>query len=355
MNDVSERLFEWYKNHKRDLPWRRTRDPYFIWISEIIFQQTRIEQGLGYYERFVEKYPNVNDLASADEENVLKSWQGLGYYSRARNLHYSAKHIMNELNGMFPNTYDEILKLKGVGPYTAAAIASISFNLPYPVIDGNVQRLISRLFCIQEAVNNSLGMKLISESIQIIFNSVCPGDFNQAMMEFGARICKSQNPKCDECVLNESCRAYKTGLVEKLPLKVKNKKPKDLFIYYYVIGIKKKANQHYYFRKRGNEGIWRGLYDFPSLESNSELKKSTIIEHPYILDLLGNTQVEVLDISAYQKHQLSHKNIKACFILLKLKEELKSFLCEDLQLTQASKMDELPVPKLIFNFIKTLK
>lgn len=353
MNDVNERLIKWYNNHKRDLPWRRTRDPYFIWISEIIFQQTRIDQGLSYYKRFVNKYPTVHELASADEQDVLKSWQGLGYYSRARNMHYSAKYIVNELNGVFPDRYDEILKLKGVGPYTAAAIASISFNLPHPVIDGNVQRLMSRIFSIQEAVNTSLGMKMIANHLQLIFSPENPGDFNQAMMEFGARICKPQNPKCDECVLIESCQAYREGLVHKLPLKVKNNKPKDLFLYYYVISFMKNGNKHLYFRKRDHKGIWRGLYDFPSLESNHELSKHSIIKHPAILDLLGDVKAEIVDISAYQKHQLTHKNIKACFILLNLTQALKSSPSKALYLTEASKIDELPVSKLVANFLES--
>jgi len=203
----SNQLIYWYLNNRRDLPWRKTTNPYHIWLSEIILQQTRVDQGMDYYLKFIQNFPTVNDLAIAPEEKVLKLWQGLGYYSRARNLHFSAKYIVNELNSVFPSTYNDIIKLKGVGDYTASAVSSICFNEPMAVVDGNVYRVLARYFGILTPINTSKGIKEFKKLAQQLLNKEDPATNNQAIMEFGARMCKPQNPDCNSCPLNDSCSA----------------------------------------------------------------------------------------------------------------------------------------------------
>ena len=215
----SKQLAQWYLQNKRDLPWRGSTNPYEIWLSEIILQQTRVDQGMGYYYKFIEHFPSVNHLAKASEDQVLKLWQGLGYYSRARNLHFSAKYIVNELNGEFPIGYTNILKLKGVGDYTASAIASICFNEPAAVVDGNVYRVLARYFGIFTPINSSKGIKEFKMLAQKLLNTEIPGTHNQAIMEFGARMCKPQNPDCEICPLNSSCVALEKKEIKMLPVK----------------------------------------------------------------------------------------------------------------------------------------
>ena len=339
MKVVREKLLEWYKINKRDLPWRHTKDPYCIWISEIIFQQTRIDQGLEYYKRFVQCFPNVKMLSEASEEEVLKLWQGLGYYSRARNLHYSAKYIMSELNGKFPNTYDEIIKLKGVGPYTAAAISSICFGIPTPVIDGNVQRFISRLFVISEAVNTSSGQKMISNAIEKIFSKLEPGDFNQAMMEYGATICKPVNPECDYCCFNTECLAFQRGIVSELPNKVKAKAPKSRFLIYKIYKRILEGEAQYLLYKRDNKSIWKGLYEFPYEEFISKKNIQSELNEP------KSSYASVCHLEPL-KHQLSHQTIFAFPILIDIDDKLPINVTKA-EWYSVEQIQELPVSKLI--------
>ena len=215
--NFSNNLIKWYSVNKRSLPWRETVNPYYIWLSEIILQQTQIKQGLPYYLSFTKEFPNIFDLANADETRVLNLWQGLGYYSRARNLHFTAKFIANELNGIFPDTYQDLIKLKGVGDYTASAIASICYNKPTPVVDGNVYRFLSRYFGIETPINSSKAKKEFKDLAQELIDVRNPAEFNQAIMEFGARQCKPQNPDCEKCPFNSSCVALQKNLIKKLP------------------------------------------------------------------------------------------------------------------------------------------
>jgi len=219
-------LIYWYLHNKRDLPWRKSKNPYYVWLSEIILQQTRVAQGLPYFLNFTKAFPTVFDLAEAKENTVLKLWQGLGYYSRARNLHFSAKYIKNELNGIFPTTYKDLLKLKGVGDYTASAIASICFNEPTAVVDGNVYRVLSRYFGIKTPINSTEGIKEFKKLAQTLIHTKDPGTYNQAIMDFGATLCKPKNPLCNECPFANSCVSLEKNLINELPIKEKKVKLK---------------------------------------------------------------------------------------------------------------------------------
>lgn len=260
----SNSLINWYLQNKRNLPWRETSNPYNIWLSEIILQQTRVTQGLPYYLKFIENFPTVHDLAKAEEETVLKLWQGLGYYSRARNLHTTAKYISFELGGNFPNNYTDLLQLKGVGEYTAAAIASISFNENIAVVDGNVFRVLARYFGIELDISQSKTKK----EFQKVANDLLPKGkatvFNQAMMEFGARQCVPQNPDCENCVLNTSCFALQKNKIKELPIKTKKLKIKNRYLNYVVV---KDKNEHFLIEQRTENGIWKNLYQFSLIET----------------------------------------------------------------------------------------
>ena len=272
---VEGKILDWYEVHKRILPWRGITDPYKIWISEIILQQTRVVQGLEYYERFIDRFPDVHALAIADEQEVLKYWQGLGYYSRARNLHSAARSIETRFGGKFPDSYELILSLKGIGEYTAAAIASFAFNLPCPVVDGNVFRFLSRLFAIEEPVDTSKGKKLFAELAGRLMDKRQAGLFNQAIMEFGALQCVPASPDCEECPLAAHCLAKTLGKVSEFPVKRNKTKIKELYLYYFYIH----SDEFIFLRKREGKGIWQNLYEFPSVESEIPLEFEDLIKH----------------------------------------------------------------------------
>ena len=297
-------LIDWYNNHKRDLPWRHTKDAYKIWLSEVMLQQTRVAQGLPYYEKFVERYPTVYDMAQADEQEILTLWQGLGYYSRARNMHAAAKTVKDNYSGIFPNNYTDILSLKGVGEYTAAAIASFAFDLPHPVVDGNVYRVISRLFAIKEPINKPLGQKAIRAAVSEIFDAKRPALFNQAIMEFGALHCTPKKPLCTFCPLQDNCLAYEKGLVNTLPHKEGKTKVKNVVHSYLYFQHKENT----YIEKR-ESGIWQNLHQFPLAEEN--LTPSELIE---MANLLIENKVSLeIGPSFSTTHLLSHRKIAAHF------------------------------------------
>lgn len=314
MPDVS-RLLNWYEKNRRDLPWRRTRDPYKIWLSEIILQQTRVDQGLSYYLQFVENFPEIQQLADADEDEVLKLWQGLGYYSRARNMHQAAKFITKELQGKFPDNYDEILKLKGVGPYTAAAISSIVFDEPRPVIDGNVMRVISRWYAMEEAVDSTIGKKQIAEILERLIDRKNPGQFNQAMMEFGARYCKPKNPDCENCIFSDKCLAFKQKKVGQIPKKLGKVKIRNRYFYYLVMKVGTPNKVFTLLWKRSGNDIWKGLYEFPLLELDAAVSNEKILEHPFFKSHLNQQNPIIKHISQPIVHQLTHQKITARFFI----------------------------------------
>lgn len=305
---ISNTIISWYHQHKRDLPWRNTTDPYFIWLSEIILQQTRVEQGRPYYEHFVFKYPDVSALANASSEEVMRSWQGLGYYSRARNLHFAAKQVQQQYNGVFPSNYSELLNLKGVGEYTAAAIASFAFKECKPVLDGNVYRFLARYYGVHTAINTP---KAKTEFINIandIIDKNQPDTFNQAIMEFGALQCKPQNPDCQNCPLQTSCWANSNNKVADLPKKDKKLKRRARYFHYFVL----KNKDGYAFKKRTEKDIWQELHEFPLIETEKELSEQEILELALESNLVSD-KMEVIKISEKIKHVLSHQDIFARF------------------------------------------
>ena len=301
---ITAHLIAWYNDNKRDLPWRHTKDPYHIWLSEIILQQTRVNQGLPYYNKFVNQYPKITDLAKADEQEVLSLWQGLGYYSRARNMHAAAKKIVSEHNEIFPNNYKDILALNGVGTYTAAAIGSFAFDLPHPVIDGNVIRFISRLFAIALPVDKSEGRKAIELAVNEVFDPKHAASWNQAIMEFGAMHCTPKKPLCDMCPFQEKCLGYAQNMVASLPVKAGKTKVKNIEQHYFVFIHKNDT----YIEQR-TQGTWKNMYQFPMYEEN--LKASQIGDAAQEL-LKDSIPIKIQDSFA-TKHILSHRNISAFF------------------------------------------
>jgi A/G-specific adenine glycosylase len=346
MIDFSRLLMVWYKQNRRDLPWRETKNPYKIWLSEIILQQTRVEQGLNYYLKFIEHYPTVNDLAQANEEEVLKLWQGLGYYSRARNLHYTAIEIVQNHQSKFPKTLKEIKNLKGIGDYTAAAILSFSYNKPYPVIDGNVYRVLSRIFGIEDYIDSPKGRNVFKILAEELIDKKNPAIYNQAIMEFGAIHCKPKLPLCEDCCFQYNCYAYKNNEINNLPKKEKQTKQRNRFFNYLVItdGIEIILN------KRTEKDIWEGLFDFPLIETNQSVDDFTkIITKDYRWLLKKENTVSK---SHEHIHQLSHQKIHAVFWKIKTKT-LKRV--EDAHLiTPIKTIESYPVPKLVENYIKSL-
>ncbi len=301
-------LNTWYEENKRDLPWRRTRDPYRVWLSEVILQQTRVEQGRAYYERFLEEFPTVQDLASASLEKVMLIWQGLGYYNRARNLHHTARYIAEKRGGRFPEAYEGLLQLKGVGEYTAAAIASFCFQEPKPVLDGNVKRVLARLFGIQERIDTHAAIKRIREKAETMIDSRDPATFNQAIMEFGALHCKPAAPFCSSCPFREECVAYRENMVETLPRKGKKRGIRDRFFNYLVI----RDDEGVFLQKRGESDIWKGLYEFPLIETRKKTGAKKLQEEVDFLTITGG-EGRIMSAPVEITHQLSHQRILARF------------------------------------------
>lgn len=353
--DFRKALPAWYEVHKRPLPWRHVNDPYLIWVSEIILQQTTVEQGLPYYLNFAETFPSVQALAAADEQEVLKLWQGLGYYSRARNMHKTAREIVEKYAGVFPDNYDTVIKLSGVGPYTAAAILSFAYGQPYPVADGNVMRVVSRLFAIEEAVNSSAGVKAVNSKIQELFDAENPGTFNQAMMEFGALHCRKHNPLCESCFANAYCEAFQKNIQQWLPVKQSSRKPTIRYFVYLVPVIEINGIQHTFLKKRTEKDIWHNLYDFPLFETTETFTPESFIKSRIFASFLKENKLKRKDIhllpfSKSITHKLTHRTIEALFIpvhmpIFKLPP---AFTCVPFGI-----IDQYPLPKLVENYLIT--
>jgi A/G-specific adenine glycosylase len=310
---ISDVLLKWYETNKRELPWRNTKNPYNIWVSEIILQQTRVNQGYDYYYRFIKRFPDVTSLASASIDEVIKQWEGLGYYSRARNMHTAANQIVNDFNWQFPDNYNDLIKLKGVGEYTAAAIASIAYNQPVALVDGNVYRVISRVQGDFTPINSSAGKKQFFNLANEWLDHNNPGTFNQAIMEFGALQCTPQNPGCESCVIQQHCYAFKNNCVQQLPVKIKNKKIKTRYFYYFGI----KHGKSVFIRQRKEKDIWQELYQFPLIEKDNPVSDQQIINE--FKEYWQLEDFEIHHISKEHKHQLTHQLIKARFILMEIK------------------------------------
>jgi A/G-specific adenine glycosylase len=340
-------ILAWYDVHKRDLPWRRTSDPYKVWISEVILQQTRIQQGLDYYLRFVEKFCTVNDLAEAPIDEVMKLWQGLGYYTRARNLHEGARQIVREYHGRFPEKYDQLIGIKGIGEYTASAIASICFNQPYPVLDGNVYRFVTRLFGIHEPVQSAKGKSNVKGKLLQLIDKDHPGDFNQAMMEMGALVCLPRKPSCQECPVNLYCVAYQQGLTRVLPVKANKKVPAGRFFHYLVFRLEKGNDCYLYLHKREHRDIWSSLYQFPLIEDRSLLTINELLVHPDFQDILQGAGYTMEAVSREYKHQLTHQTIHALFFEIGLKQELAAAGLKKFILIKSVDLETFPVSRLM--------
>jgi len=347
----ANRLLNWYRLNKRELPWRNTNDPYIIWLSEVILQQTRVVQGLPYFEKFLQNYPTVQDLASAPQEDVMRLWQGLGYYSRARNLHQCAKDIVEIYGGDFPRTYKKLLTLKGVGSYTAAAIGSFAFGEAVAVVDGNVFRVLSRYFGIPSDIASSLGKKEFEKLANQIIPKSSPGEFNQSIMEFGSLQCKPKNPNCSDCPLVEGCFAFQNEMVNKLPFKAKKIKVKDRFFTYFHITC---GNQSV-IRERKSGDIWQGLHDFPMSESEDSGFKNL---HELILDqeIHSFCPKIIFNPDSTFKHLLTHQRIFAKFISLEIEENFEKNLLIWTQklgylLVTDAEFENLGKPRLILKYL----
>lgn len=343
----STSIIEWYHHHHRDLPWRRTRNAYYIWLSEIILQQTRVAQGLPYYNEFVKTFPSVFDLAKAPEQKVLRLWQGLGYYSRARNLHQCAKDIVKNYGGVFPTSFEELKKLKGVGPYTAAAIASFAFRESVAVVDGNVFRVLSRVFGVDKDIASDEGKKYFFALATELIDHKRPDFFNQAVMEFGALHCLPKNPKCDECIFSKKCQAKRRDLQELLPVKSKKPKVKTRYFNYFVIRAKNKTFMH----QRTGKDIWKGLYDFYLIETPRRETLKSLIDRDHFL-----TKSQRIRESKIFTHILSHQKLKVKFVEVELSVSKRTEgLAKRLGLKPFAKKEisKLPKPILIDRFLQS--
>jgi A/G-specific adenine glycosylase len=343
MHDFSKALEAWYLAEKRDLPWRRQKDPYSVWLSEIILQQTRVSQGVSYYHRFLDAFPTVHDLAQASEEAVLKLWQGLGYYSRARNLHHSARYISEVLKGVFPSNYQDLLKLKGVGDYTASAIASICFDEAVAVVDGNVYRVLSRYFGVETPINSSKGVREFKALAQQVMGKTNPGQYNQAIMEFGALQCKPQKPACGSCPVQIRCVAYQSRQVFNLPVKLKKNKVKKRYFNFIVLQTPDMKTR---VELRKGQGIWKHLYQFPLIESNQTLQAEELIEHEEFLNLITDPKATLrLFNSKEWEHKLTHQHLYVRFWLVHAR-------IRGAFLTPIASLEAFPVPRLIHKFLE---
>ena len=338
----SKTLTTWYSENKRQLPWRGTQDPYKIWLSEIILQQTQVKQGLPYYDAFVSNFPTVSDLAEATEDTILKLWQGLGYYSRARNLHYAARTVMKDFQGEFPSTYKELITLKGIGDYTASAIASICADEPTAVVDGNVYRFLSRYFGIDTPINSTKGIKEFKALAQRLLPESKIGDHNQAMMEFGARHCKPSSPLCESCPFNSSCIALDKGRIQELPVKLKKTKVKKRYFNYLVFISDDKETL---LEQRQGKGIWQNLYQFPLIESNASLNQSSLKEQLRAKDMLVKSFALTLFNEKEVVHKLSHQHLYTKFWIISVDQLPRQGVAIDT-------LHEYAVPVLISNFLE---
>lgn len=341
----TENLLFWNAAHNaRIMPWKGEKDPYRIWLSEIILQQTRVEQGLDYYNRFIEQYPTVSLLAAAPENDVFKLWEGLGYYSRCRNLIASARYIAFDLKGNFPESYEEILKMKGVGPYTAAAVSSFAYNLPHAVVDGNVLRVLARFFGIDLPIDSNEGKKYFAELAQSLLDKASPSLYNQAIMDFGATICKPQLPLCATCVLQKECTAFNNNQINELPVKEKKLKKRSRFFYYVIAEFDNKI----YVRKRTEKDIWQSLFEFKLFEKEEKITAEELLGSPELQNFAGKG-FRVQSISKFYKQQLTHQLIEGIFIHIILSAPPAD---DEMEAIEKSNIGTLAFPRFMTRFFE---
>lgn len=345
--DFTGLLLHWNETANiRKMPWKGEKDPYKIWLSEVILQQTRVEQGLAYYHRFLANFPTIRDLALATDEKVFKLWEGLGYYSRCRNLLATARYIAFERDGKFPDTYEEILKLKGVGPYTAAAIASFAFGHPFAVLDGNVFRALSRYFGISTPIDTPEGKNMYSQLANALLDFAQPGVYNQAIMDFGAVICKPRLPLCAECVQAIDCQAFRHGWVDILPVKSKSLVRKIRFLNFFILSYK----GNYYVRQRTGSDIWKDLYEWVLLETEEAIIPDTASMTTALKKIFPRFKGKIESVSAPQKQQLTHQTIHGLFARVTLDKPLPAGL--GYLAVSPADLRQLAFPRFITRFLE---
>ncbi len=345
----SDIIIQWYEANKRDLPWRNTTDAYSIWVSEVILQQTRVAQGLSYYVRFMQRFPTVSDLASAEESEILKYWQGLGYYSRARNMHKAAMRVMNQHNGIFPTDFTQLLTLSGIGEYTAAAISSFAINQAQAVVDGNVYRVLSRVFGVDLTINGNEGKKHFKTLAQSLLNEHQAGSHNQAIMEFGALQCVPSNPDCLVCPLLSMCYAHAHKAIDKLPVKEKKKATKHRYFFYLDI----RQGDDTYLQQRTEKDIWLNLFEYPLLEFSTPISVDDVLNRDELQQNLdGCSHVEITTISDEIKHVLSHQTIHTIFIQIKISKD-NAYL-QSLLKIHSRDIYDYPISRLMHKYVEKL-
>lgn len=347
-NNFSPLLLEWFATNARSFPWKETKDPYLIWLSEIILQQTRVEQGLPYYQKFSKNYPTVKKLANASNDELMKLWEGLGYYSRARNLHAAAKYIVAECDSIFPNEYKEILKLKGIGPYTAAAISSFAFDLPYAVVDGNVYRVLSRYFGIKTAIDSTKGKKIFSTLAQELLAKNSPGEYNQALMDFGSTQCSPKKPNCSDCPFQLDCFAFQNNEINILPLKEKKIKKRTRYFNFLII----KNEDEVFLQKRTEKDIWRDLYQFPLIENEVLISSFEELKaHKNWAEIFPEMSIELNHVSQTFKQLLTHQTIIARFWEVQISDK-KNIEKLDFIKVLRKNLKTFAFPKIIDKYLK---
>lgn len=342
----TRKLMHWHITYnQRQMPWKSEKDPYKIWLSEIILQQTRVEQGLDYYLRFIKAYPTVKKLAAAPEKNVFKLWEGLGYYTRCRNLIATAKFISENLHGRFPETYDDIIKLKGIGPYTASAIASFAYNLPYAVVDGNVMRVLARFFGINADVSGAEGKKIFSAIARDLLPTGKSALYNQAIMDFGATVCKPAQPLCTGCILAKNCYAYQHQQVNAFPVKAK-KQPRRKRFFYYVVA---EYRGSIYIRQRLQKDIWQNLHEFILVERKTAINADDLLETKEFKSIAGDAY-KLKSISSVFRQVLTHQEISGLFIHIQLNKKINR---EDFEPVKKMSLVELAFPQFINQYLRS--
>jgi A/G-specific adenine glycosylase len=336
----------WHKTkNTRQMPWKEEKDPYKIWLSEIILQQTRVEQGWDYYNRFINAFPTIRDLANAPDQFVFKLWEGLGYYARCRNLLHTARTIELNYKGFFPETYEEVIKLKGIGPYTAAAITSFAFGLPYAVVDGNVLRVLSRVFGIEDPIDSKKGKEILSGMADQMLDKKFPGLYNQAIMDFGAVICKPALPLCATCPVQKLCVAYKKGMVNKLPVKAQKTVRRKRWFYYILV----EKNGRFLVRQRAQKDIWQHLNEFFLVETTRRQSAEKLLQNPSLKDLFQEQSYITSSISNEYKQLLTHQEIRGRFIHIILKGSIK--VPPDFNWVSIPDIKKMPFPKYILSYL----
>ncbi len=350
INSFSTVIINWYKQNKRSLPWRQSSNPYHIWLSEIILQQTRVAQGLPYYKRFVQRYPEINDLAEAEEDEILRLWHGLGYYSRARNLHKCAKVIVSEHRGKFPDNMETLLTLTGIGKYTAAAIASLAFNEAVPVVDGNVYRVLARYFGLELDISTSKAFAYFYDLSLTLINKSAPGEYNQAVMEFGALYCTPKQPDCELCVLQVGCEANAKSLQKELPVKKRQQKSRKRYFNYFIIHQDNKILMC----QRTGRDIWQGLYEFLLIEQ-SQMAAVDILDHPTLKKIRNSNTVITINDKII-RHVLTHQLLYVNFAVIGIDKKSKlidELTTEEFRWYNFTEIEKLPKPVLLANFLDT--